>query len=55
MHQNGKDIECFKKDGSGNKVKALVITPIQYNKDKPQDSSYCVKNTKRMFAAHEGF
>ena len=41
--KNGKDIECFKKDGSGNKVKALVITPIQYNKDKPQDSSYCVK------------
>lgn len=41
--KNGKDIECFKKDGSGNKVKALVITPIQYNKDKPQNSSYCVK------------
>lgn len=41
--KNGKNIECFKKDGSGNKVKALVITPIQYNKDKPQDSSYCVK------------
>ena len=41
--KNGKDIECFKKDGSGNKVKALVITPIQYNKDKPQDSNYCVK------------
>lgn len=41
--KNGKNIECFKKDESGNKVKALVITPIQYNKDKPQDSSYCVK------------
>lgn len=41
--KNGKDIECFKEDKLGNNVKVFEIISTQYNKDKPQDSSYCVK------------
>ena len=41
--KKGKDIECFKKDKFGNYVKVFEIISTQYNKDKTQDSSYCVK------------
>ena len=41
--KTGKDIGCFKKDKFGNNVKVFEIISTQYNKDKPQDSSYCLK------------
>ena len=46
----GKDIGCFKKDKFGNNVKVFEIISTQYNKDKPQDSSYCLKAQNECMA-----
>ena len=48
--KTGKDIGCFKKDKFGNNVKVLEIISTQYNKDKPQDSSYCLKAENECIA-----
>lgn len=48
--KNGKDIECFKEDKFGNNVKVFEIISTQYNKDKPQDSSYCLKAQNECIA-----
>lgn len=48
--KTGKDIGCFKKDKFGNNVKVLEIISTQYNKDKPQDSSYCLKAENKCIA-----
>ena len=48
--KTGKDIGCFKKDKFGNNVKVFEIISTQYNKDKPQDSSYCLKAQNECIA-----
>ena len=48
--KTGKDIGCFKKDKFGNNVKVFEIISTQYNKDKPQDSSYCLKAQNECMA-----